>query len=48
MKCAAKWRTGHCPGAPGQVPNEHVTLGNSLGALRYNSSDYPVSQRSNS
>jgi hypothetical protein len=29
-------------GAPGQAPNEQATLGNSLGALRYNSLDCPV------
>jgi hypothetical protein len=30
-------------GVPDQAPNEQATLGNSLGALRYNSPDCPVS-----
>jgi hypothetical protein len=34
-------------GAPGPRASEQATLENSLGALRYNSPDCPVSQRSN-
>jgi hypothetical protein len=46
LECAKKWRTG-LSGAPDRIADKLATLGKSRGALRYNSPDCPVRQRSN-
>jgi hypothetical protein len=46
LECAGKWCTGHCPVRhPGALRTSHSR--EILGALRYNSPDYPVCHRSN-